>query len=597
MVESGHRITRLGRFAGVFFVLALSSLAVRADEPKAAASPLVRLLESGRVPPERQPLILEQIGRRGSAADLGFLLRKSIDPAGLAPEVRRKALDVLADAARTRRLQPEGELAAIGDLLKSDDPSSRLAATRLAGLWKVEALAGALRSQAMDPAATEALRAASLEALVHLGTEAALGTITALAGADQPASTRARAVSAWAALDLSAAARPVAEILRDAPAGFDPTPLLGAFLNRQGGPERLAAALAEGGLTPDAARLALRGMYGLGRSDAALVEVLSRAAGLDAEVQPLDAPAMARLIAEVNEHGNAARGEQVFRRKDLNCMGCHTVAGAGGNVGPDLSPVGSTSPVDYLAHSIMLPDQSIKEQYQTLVVATSGGEVFQGIVADRDDTRIILKEATGDLRTVAVSDIEEQKTGGSLMPKGLVNLVTHAEFVDLLRFLSELGKPGAYAIRPPSSIQRWQVFRDVPEILQANRPESIQVHTELLSAAPERWASASSLVSGQLPLADLQGVAGGPVLYLLGEFEVDAPGPLAVAVDAPEGVALWLNSRPVALDGSRAEITPGTGLQRLIVRIDLRQRNNPSIRVDLEKPSGSDARFTLASGR
>ena len=33
------------------------------------------------------------------------------------------------------------------------------------------------------------------------------------------------------------------------------------------------------------------------------------------------------------------------------------------------------------------------------------------------------------------------------MPKGLVNFMTRAEFVDLVRFLSELGKPGPYAIR------------------------------------------------------------------------------------------------------------------------------------------------------
>ena len=34
------------------------------------------------------------------------------------------------------------------------------------------------------------------------------------------------------------------------------------------------------------------------------------------------------------------------------------------------------------------------------------------------------------------------------MPKGLANLMTRAEFLDLVRFLSELGKPGPYAIRP-----------------------------------------------------------------------------------------------------------------------------------------------------
>jgi putative heme-binding domain-containing protein len=87
----------------------------------------------------------------------------------------------------------------------------------------------------------------------------------------------------------------------------------------------------------------------------------------------------------------------------------------------------------------MLPDQAIKEEFHTLVVQTAEGQVFQGIVADRDDKRIVLKEATGALRTVPAADVEATKEGGSLMPKGLVNFLTRAELVDLVRFLSELG--------------------------------------------------------------------------------------------------------------------------------------------------------------
>ena len=126
-------------------------------------------------------------------------------------------------------------------------------------------------------------------------------------------------------------------------------------------------------------------------------------------------------------------------------MSCHSLSKAGGDVGPDLSSIGQTSPPDYIINSILNPDQSIKEQYHTLVVLTSDGQVFQGIVTDKDDQRIVLKEATGATRAVPVASIEDQKPGGSLMPKGLANLMTRAEFVDLVRFLSELGKPGPYA--------------------------------------------------------------------------------------------------------------------------------------------------------
>ena len=165
-------------------------------------------------------------------------------------------------------------------------------------------------------------------------------------------------------------------------------------------------------------------------------------------------------------------------------MSCHAVSKAGGDVGPDLSSVGQTSPPDYIINSILNPDQSIKEQFHTLVIQTSEGQVFQGIVTDKDDQRIVLKEATGAARVVPVASIEDQKPGGSLMPKGLANLMTRPEFVDLVRFLSELGKPGPYAIRATPAIQRWRVLKAVPEALSASVPDPKAFREQILQADP-----------------------------------------------------------------------------------------------------------------
>ena len=135
-----------------------------------------------------------------------------------------------------------------------------------------------------------------------------------------------------------------------------------------------------------------------------------------------------------------------------------------------MSAVGQISPPDYIINSILNPDLAIKEQYNTLVVLTVEGQVFQGIVTDKDEQRVVLKDATGATRVVPVASIEDQKPGGSLMPKGLANLMTRAEFLDLVRFLSELGKPGPYAIRPVPAIQRWKVLKAVPTDLAKSVP-------------------------------------------------------------------------------------------------------------------------------
>ena len=228
-------------------------------------------------------------------------------------------------------------------------------------------------------------------------------------------------------------------------------------------------------------------MFALGRSDPELVAALTKAAGLNAEVKPLDKPALDRMLSDVGSKGNAERGERIFRRMDLGCTTCHALSGAGGGVGPDLSPIGSSSPVDYIVNSIMLPDQAIKEEFQTLVVQTLDGQVFQGIVADKDDKRIILKEATGSLRTVPTAEVDESKAGGSLMPKGLVNFLTRAEFVDLVRFLSDLGKPGPYAIRSTPTIQRWRVLKPVPTALAQSVPTPEALRSEVLKGDDSHW--------------------------------------------------------------------------------------------------------------
>ena len=59
------------------------------------------------------------------------------------------------------------------------------------------------------------------------------------------------------------------------------------------------------------------------------------------------------------KRGDPTRGEAVFRRKDLACFKCHAIAGAGGQVGPDLASVGASAPVDYLIDSLLQPNKAI----------------------------------------------------------------------------------------------------------------------------------------------------------------------------------------------------------------------------------------------
>ena len=574
--------------------------AAPADDP-APDSPLVKLLKSGRVPQDRQGTIVDMIGKRGTAGDLEFIFKQVISPDGFPAPIKKKALEALAEAAANRNLRPARDvdkLTALIQLARSrSDGVLERAAVRLAGVWKLEAAAEALKGLAVSSSADLALRGEVLDALAAIGGRAGRSQIEALAAPAQPIGARIPAVASLAKLDALAAAERAAEILASAPnPERDLTPLLAAFLTRQGGADVLAAALSRHAPPADSAKMALRTIYALGRADPTLVAALSRAAGLSAETRSLTPAELNQLVALVAAHGDPARGELIFRRADLNCMSCHSLSKAGGEVGPDLSALGQTSPADYIINSILDPDQAIKEQYHTLVVQTSEGQVFQGIVTDKDDQRIVLKDATGSPRVVPVASIEDQKPGGSLMPKGLANLMTHAEFVDLVRFLSELGKPGPYAIRMIPTIQRYKVLKPISLALATSIPDKDLFRDQILNADPSHWATSYAKVAGSLPLDDLTLEAGGKILYIQGEINVSNGGLIRIQLDSPEGAQFWVDDEPAPANAAELDTTLSAGRHTVTLRVDTKARASHEIKVEVTKPGGSAAEFTVVGG-
>ncbi|CAN5824133.1 hypothetical protein BH23PLA1_BH23PLA1_31380 [soil metagenome] len=584
-------------------ILALLNLTFLAASPTPAAvapqdSTLVRMLKGGKVPEERQGTIIEMIGRRGNPADLAYLFEQAIDPDGFSEAVRLKAIAALIEAAESRKAQPEGDLEQIGRLIRPEaagqGAAESLAAVRLVGLWRLEGLRDDLKEIAVAPKARANLRQATLDSLAAIGGDESRAIIEGLTTNENPQDVRYRAVSALARLDLDAATDRALAVLGDETGRGDPAPMLNAFLNRQGGADRLAKGLEGAEIPPDAAKLALRYLYSVGRSDPALVGALSRTAGISAEAEPFTQQEMDQFIADVQQQGDPERGEVVFRRPDLSCLNCHAVAGAGGDIGPELSGLGVSSPLDYIINAVLLPDDAIKEGYETLVVLTLDGQIYQGIVENQNEERLILKESTGERRVVSAEDIEDHKEGGSLMPQGLVNFMTRAEFVDLTRFLSELGQPGPYAVASTSTptIQRWRVLQSPPE----GSADEATLREEVLGADDSRWEPAYARVSGLLPLDELIHEDGPEVLYLKGEIELTTAGELGFRLNAAEGVQLWLGEESVpAAESFTAELPPGR--HALTLQVDPTRFPAEGVRVELFWPEGSQAEFAVVRGR
>ncbi len=72
------------------------------------AGPLLKLLKSGKVPPERQPTVVEMVCKKGNAEDLAYVFGQVLDPAAFAADLRLKTLVWLTDAAKINKVKPDG---------------------------------------------------------------------------------------------------------------------------------------------------------------------------------------------------------------------------------------------------------------------------------------------------------------------------------------------------------------------------------------------------------------------------------------------------------------------------------------------------------
>jgi len=296
-------------------------------------------------------------------------------------------------------------------------------------------------------------------------------------------------------------------------------------------------------------------------------------------------------VAQVQRYGDAARGEAIFRRTDTACFKCHAINGAGGQLGPDLGSIGATAPIDYLIDSLLDPNKAIKDGYQSVVVATKSGDVHSGIKVSQDDTQMILRDAVQDRIVVPLTSVKSERPGGSLMPTGLTDALPSWEFLNLVRFMSELGKPGPYQSTTAALVRRWRVLPAKAADQVIADPSALQ-SVERAAALP--WAPAYSLVSGVLP-PDAMAADGQPVAFARAEINVTSPGRVGVHVGEMKGLSMWVNDAPADV-ASDMQIDLSRGVHALTFRIDVGERGE-GLRLELRDVPGSGAHAQPVVGR
>ncbi len=565
------------------------------SEEASAVGPVMKLFKSGRLPPERQGTVVEMICNRGNAADLRVIFDQAIAADGFAPELRINALNWLTIAAATRKVIPAGDLSPIVELIQSDNAAIQLAAIRLAGDWKLAPASAPLQKIVNSEGFSVDLKRAAIESLVAIGGAEIESTLIKLSSPEKPVQSRVQAVSGLVSVNLEVAGKQAAAVLKDARSADNLNAMLNAFFDRQDGSDVLARALKDVKLSQDVAKMALRYMYSVGRSDAALSAVLSEAAGVAIDPPPPTQEEVAKLAEEVVAKGDAARGEIVFRRAELSCLRCHAINRAGGQIGPDLSAVGGSSPIDYIINSIMNPNLAVKEQYVTKIFVLESGKVLTGVVTDRDDNRVVIRDAQGNSITIASADIEDEAEGKSMMPQGLTKFLTHEETLDLMKFVSELGKPGAYEIRKSPVVQRWRVMIEPPQELIEGVPHLEHIRQLILNSQPKQWKSAYALVSGTLPLDELRPDSSSSIVVLQADLQVNEAGAIGFKFKTDATKQVWIDDQP-ADAAEQVEVELAVGRHAITVRCEIPSEAGAGLQLELTRPDSSTAQFEVIGG-
>lgn len=137
--------------------------------------------------------------------------------------------------------------------------------------------------------------------------------------------------------------------------------------------------------------------------------------------------------------GNVERGREIFVGKTTACSSCHSIAGQGGKVGPDLTKIGAIRKKRDLLEAIMFPGASFARGYKTWTIVTGRGRVHSGLITRETTDSLVLRKS--DLSEVRISreSIETlREATASVMPEGLYHRLTNQDLSDLLEYLLSL---------------------------------------------------------------------------------------------------------------------------------------------------------------
>lgn len=129
---------------------------------------------------------------------------------------------------------------------------------------------------------------------------------------------------------------------------------------------------------------------------------------------------------------DASRGRAIFKK---TCASCHLLYGDGAKIGPDLTGSNRAN-LDYILLNSVDPSYDVPASYKMVSIVTVEGRVLNGVIAEEDGTRIVLKTVEQPRVVILKEDIDVRKISDkSMMPEGQLDKMKQQEVADLIKYL------------------------------------------------------------------------------------------------------------------------------------------------------------------
>ena len=158
---------------------------------------------------------------------------------------------------------------------------------------------------------------------------------------------------------------------------------------------------------------------------------------------PLLTPAESKALAEkfgrfhalAEKAGDTAKGKALFATV---CQTCHSVGGAGGQIGPVLNGAGALG-VEALLRNILAPNAAMEPGYRVFRVELKDGDVLDGIRVSEDKDAIVLRRQNMEDTRIPQGTVRKASfTKMSMMPEGLLDGLPPEQVSDLFAYLKTL---------------------------------------------------------------------------------------------------------------------------------------------------------------